>query len=152
MLSEEPMNCGFNEREVCEGQNILLHVDQKDLNKRFAFFFKILNEVYWFWYMVKWGNSSDKSNKTILQAGWVTRTYIPTFAQLFPATRQEISPPIFVAALMAFNVTGVSFSLSCSAITSVLWNLWSSWLYKMNLEIITIRSNSPLDCYSIYIQ
>ena len=38
-----------------------------------------------------------------------------------PATRQEMLPPTFWAAVMAFRVTGFSLSLLCSAKTSVLW-------------------------------
>lgn len=42
---------------------------------------------------------------------------------LVPATSTDTSPPSFFAAVKAFRVTAASFSLSCSAIISVLCNL-----------------------------
>ena len=44
-----------------------------------------------------------------------------TEAHFVPATRQEMGNPTFLAAVMAFNVTGLSLSLLCSATTKVLW-------------------------------
>ena len=46
-------------------------------------------------------------------------TSLATSAHLEPATRQVISPPTLLAAVMAFRVTGESLVLSCSARTRV---------------------------------
>lgn len=42
-----------------------------------------------------------------------------------PATKTETSPPNFFAAVNAFCVIGSNFSLLCSAMIKVLWNLFS---------------------------
>lgn len=42
-----------------------------------------------------------------------------TPAQLDPATRQDTSPPSFLAAVIALRVMGLMVLLSCSATTSV---------------------------------
>ena len=56
----------------------------------------------------------------------VRLTSLATFAQfLDPTTRQLISPPICLAAVIAWSVTGFSLSLLCSARISVLWHLYS---------------------------
>ena len=46
-------------------------------------------------------------------------TSLATSAHLVPATRQVISPPTLLAAVMAWRVTGESLALSCSASTKV---------------------------------
>jgi hypothetical protein len=43
-----------------------------------------------------------------------------TDPHLVPATRQDTVPPTFWAAVIALNVTGLSFPLLCSAKTKVL--------------------------------
>ena len=49
-------------------------------------------------------------------------TSFATLAQLLdPTTMQLMSPPSCFAAVMAWRVTGLSFSLLCSASTRVLW-------------------------------
>ena len=42
-----------------------------------------------------------------------------TVPQLVPATNADISPPSFLAAVIALSVMGPTVLLSCSAITSV---------------------------------
>lgn len=46
--------------------------------------------------------------------------YLYTDPTLVPATSTDTSPPSFLAAVRALRVTAASFSLSCSAIISVL--------------------------------
>lgn len=46
-----------------------------------------------------------------------------TGPHFFPATNTDTSPPIALAAVIAFRVIGVNVLLLCSAITKVLWNL-----------------------------
>ncbi len=71
----------------------------------------------------------------------------PTFAQLQPTTRQDISPPNFEAALMVLRVTGVNFSLLCSAMTKVLWYLLSNWLcvYKMCEKCVVLPKPKTIE-------
>lgn len=59
-----------------------------------------------------------------------TKIATPTLSQLVPATKQETSPPRSFAAETVFSVMGVRVSLLCSAMTNVLWNLWSSDAFK----------------------
>lgn len=49
--------------------------------------------------------------------------YLRTDPTLEPATSTDTSPPSFLAAVSALRVTAASFSLSCSAIISVLCSL-----------------------------
>ena len=61
-----------------------------------------------------------------------------------PATRQDISPPTFLAAVIACLVAGRTFLPLCSTSTNVDWHLDREWeAYKCG--IIKIRSETTIE-------
>lgn len=62
----------------------------------------------------------------------INNNKILTGPHFVPATRTVTSPPIFLAAVIVFNVRGLSVSLLCSATTKVLLQRCSFNLIKFN--------------------
>ena len=70
---------------------------------------------------------------------------LPTLEHCVPATRHVTSPPILPAAVIVFSVIGISFWLSCSAITNVLWYRLNTYTY--NDKYINMKKWRSSQCH-----
>ena len=95
----------------------------------------------WLWVLKTRGvnDSAIKPLKTSLSATMTLTTPCALLTaddigpHFVPATRTVISPPIFLAAVIALCVVGSKVSLLCSAITKVDWR---RWMTEVNWKII----------------